>query len=62
MEEKRLVEKFNDVFVKTIPILDNVKKGFLTQNLDIVKENKAQFRAIAEITGRFYPENHRRKG
>ena len=46
MEEKRLVEKFNDVFVKTIPILDNIKKGFLTQNLDIVKENKAQFREM----------------
>jgi Na+/phosphate symporter len=46
MEEKRHMDKFNDVFVKTVPILGNVKKGFLTQNLDIVKENKAQFRAI----------------
>jgi Na+/phosphate symporter len=46
MEERRHMEKFNDVFVKTVPILDNVKKGFLAQNLDIVKENKAQFREI----------------
>jgi Na+/phosphate symporter len=46
MEEKRLVEKFNDEFVKVIPILDNVKKGFLTQNLGLVKENKEQFRAL----------------
>jgi Na+/phosphate symporter len=46
MEEKRHMEKFNDVFVKTIPILDNVKKGFLTQNLSIVKEGKEQFRSI----------------
>jgi Na+/phosphate symporter len=46
MEEKRNMEKFNDVFVKTMPILDSVKKGFLTQNLDIIRENKAQFRSI----------------
>jgi Na+/phosphate symporter len=46
MEEKRLVEKFNDEFVKVIPILDSIKKGFLTQNLAIVKENKEQFRAM----------------
>jgi Na+/phosphate symporter len=46
MEEKRLVERFNDEFVKTIPILDNIKKGFLTQNLGIMKENKARFREM----------------
>jgi Na+/phosphate symporter len=46
MEEKRLVEKFNDEFVKVIPILDSIKKGFLTQNLAIVKENKEQFRTM----------------
>jgi Na+/phosphate symporter len=46
MEEKRLVEKFNDEFGKVLPMLDNVKKGFLTQNLGIMKENKEQFRAM----------------
>jgi len=46
MEEKRFVEKFNDVFVTTIPILDNIKKGFFAQNLDMVRENKSQFRAM----------------
>jgi Na+/phosphate symporter len=46
MEEKRFVEKFNDVFVTTIPILDNIKKGFFTHDLDIVRENKTQFRAM----------------
>ena len=46
MEEKRLVERFSDVFVKTISILDNIKKGFFTQKLDVVRENKAQFREI----------------
>jgi len=46
MEEKRFVEKFNDVFVTTIPILDNIKKGFFTQHLDIIRDNKTQFRAM----------------
>ena len=46
MEDKRLVERFSDVFVKTISILDNIKKGFFTQKLDVVRENKAQFREI----------------
>jgi Na+/phosphate symporter len=46
MEEKRLVEKFNDEFVKVIPILDSIKKGFLTQNLATVKKDKEQFRAM----------------
>ncbi len=46
MEEKRRVEWFNDVFARAIPILDNVKKGFLEQKLDIVRKNKAQFREM----------------
>lgn len=46
MEEKRFFERFNDVFVKTAPILDNIKKGFFTQKLDEIRENKAQFREI----------------
>jgi Na+/phosphate symporter len=46
MEEKRLVEKFNDEFVKVIPILDSIKKGFLMQNLAIVKKDKEQFRTM----------------
>lgn len=46
MEEKRRVEWFNNVFAKAIPILNNVKKGFLAQKLDIVRENKAEFREM----------------
>ncbi len=46
MEEKRRVEWFNDVFSKAMPILDNVKKGFFSQNLEMVRENKALFREM----------------
>ena len=46
MEEKRRVEWFNNVFAKALPILDNVKKGFLAQKLDIVRENKEEFREM----------------
>jgi Na+/phosphate symporter len=46
MEEKRFVERFNDVFVKTIPIMEDMKKGFFAQKLDIVRHNKAQFREL----------------
>jgi Na+/phosphate symporter len=46
MEEKRFVERFNDVFVKTIPIMEDMKKGFFANKLDIVRHNKAQFREL----------------
>ena len=46
MEEKRLTGKFNDVFVQTVPILETIKKGFFTHNLDIMREGKGQFREM----------------
>lgn len=46
VEEKRLTEKFNDVFVKTMPIMEKVKKGFFTQKLDILSEGKEEFKDI----------------
>lgn len=48
MEEKRLVNRFNDAFAITVPILDNIKKGFLTQKLDIMRESKAKFREMVK--------------
>lgn len=49
MEEKRLNELFNDVFVKTLPILENIKKGFFTQKLDTISENKTKFREMLKM-------------
>ncbi len=46
MEEKRLVERFNDVFVKTAPILENVKKGFFAQKIETIQENRVAFREL----------------
>ena len=48
MEEKRLVNRFNDAFAITVPILDNIKKGFLTHKLDVMRENKAKFREMVK--------------
>ena len=48
MEEKRLVNRFNDAFAITVPILDNIKKGFLTHKLDVIRENKAKFREMVK--------------
>ena len=48
MEEKRLVNRFNDAFAITVPILDNVKKGFLTHKLDMIRDNKAKFREMVK--------------
>ncbi len=46
MEEKRLVERFNDLFVQTTPLLEEIKKGFFTQKLDLLKQSKAKFRDL----------------
>ena len=48
MEEKRLVNRFNDAFAVTVPILDNIKKGFLTHKLDVVREGKTQFKNMVK--------------
>ncbi len=48
MEEKRLTERFNDVFVSATPILENVRKGFVTQNLELIRENKAKFKELVK--------------
>jgi hypothetical protein len=46
MEEKRLVERFNDLFVQTTPLLDEIRKGFFAQKLDTLKQGKAKFRDL----------------
>ncbi|HVN95263.1 MAG TPA: hypothetical protein VMT62_02445 [Syntrophorhabdaceae bacterium] len=46
MEEKRLVERFNDVFVKTVPIFEDIKKGFFALKLDMLKRSKREFRDL----------------
>ena len=43
MEEKRQLERFNDALVKATPILEDVKKGFFSQKMEVLKENRAKF-------------------
>jgi Na+/phosphate symporter len=44
MEEKELALKFHEVFEYAIPILENVKRAFLTDKEALLKESKAKFR------------------
>ena len=46
MEEKELNQRFHNMFEKIIPILEDIKKGFFTQNNTILKESEKRFREI----------------
>ena len=46
MEEKEPNQRFHNMFEKIIPILEDIKKGFFTQNNTILKECEKRFREI----------------
>lgn len=46
MEEKELNQRFHNMFEKMTPILEDMKKGFFTQNDTILKESEKRFREI----------------
>jgi Na+/phosphate symporter len=46
MEEKELNQRFHNMFEKMTPILEDMKKGFFTQNNTILKESEKRFREI----------------
>jgi len=48
LEEKQLRERFVDLFAETIPIMQNVKKGFLSEKHEIVRENRIAFKEIVK--------------
>jgi len=43
MENKELVQRFIEVFDSVIPIIEDVKKGFFTQNHSILEEGRSKF-------------------
>jgi Na+/phosphate symporter len=43
MEEKELTQWLHGVFQATIPALENIEKGFVTQNQTMVQEGETQF-------------------
>ncbi len=46
MEEKHLTHKFYEMFEKTMPVLEDVKKGFFTENIKTLKECETKFKDI----------------
>ena len=46
MEEKDLNHRFYEMFEKTTPVLEDVKKGFFTQNIITLKECETTFKDI----------------
>jgi len=48
MEERQLRERFVNLFTETMPIMQNIKKGFLAENLETVRENKISFKEIVK--------------
>jgi|WetSurSiteA1Bulk_404760.scaffolds.fasta_scaffold96778_1 Na+/phosphate symporter len=43
MEEKDLTQKLYDIFEATMPALENITNGFLTQNQTMLQQGEAQF-------------------
>lgn len=48
MEEEQLGGRFVDLFAETIPIMQNVKKGFFAEKLETVGENKTAFKEMVK--------------
>ena len=46
MEERELTNKFCSLFDETLPILNDIYKGFVAQKLPLLKESRMKFREI----------------
>jgi Na+/phosphate symporter len=46
MEEKELTQRFHGLFEEVAPVLQNIKKGFLTQKGAVLRENQTKFREM----------------
>lgn len=44
MEEREINERLNKLLEETLPILNNIYKGFVRQKINLLKESKLQFR------------------
>ncbi|MDD3846285.1 MAG: hypothetical protein PHC90_07985 [Syntrophorhabdaceae bacterium] len=44
MEEREITERVCSLFEETVPILNNIYKGFVTHKLNLLKESRAKFR------------------
>jgi Na+/phosphate symporter len=46
MEERRLTRRISDTFDEALPILQNARKGFVTENATLLKESITKFRDL----------------
>jgi Na+/phosphate symporter len=46
MEERELTNRFCSLFEETLPILNTIYKGFVSQKLPLLKESRVKFRDI----------------
>ncbi len=46
MEDERLTKMLSDVFGEALPILQNARKGFITDNVALLKDSIAKFREL----------------
>ncbi len=44
MVEREIIDGISKLFEETIPILNNIYKGFVSQKINLLKESKVQFR------------------
>ena len=61
MDEREITARISKVFEETVPILNNIYRGFAGQKINLVKESKTAFR---ESLKKWLPEMreiHRRQ-
>ncbi|HOW55675.1 MAG TPA: hypothetical protein PLR60_13615 [Syntrophorhabdaceae bacterium] len=44
MEEREIIERISKVFEETLPILNNIYRGFAGQKINLLRDSKVQFR------------------
>jgi len=51
MEEKRLTNRISETFNAALPILQNARKGFVTENAALIKDSITKFRDLVKSRG-----------
>jgi Na+/phosphate symporter len=44
MEEREITDRINKLFEETVPILNNIYRGFVSEKINLLKESKLKFR------------------
>jgi hypothetical protein len=44
MEEREITDRINKLFEETVPILNNIYRGFVGEKINLLKESRLKFR------------------